>query len=269
MPNGGLLVVLAHPDDESLVSGTMARYADAGIPVTMLCATRGEVGEIAEGSAATPETLGAHREQELRDAMAIVGVADVRFLPFRDSGMAGTPENDDPRSLYRTAPDVVVSAIAGVMRDTRPRAVVTWDATGGYGHPDHVRIHECTTAAFEATAGDTPARSLYYAVIPVEAFERAMRVMRERGIDVGEAPGDAEAMQSMEYARPNCVIDVRAGLDRKLRALYAHHSQMGSFGPLLQLPEDLRADMFGDECFVRITPPVPDGVMLADLFEAT
>ena len=89
MATGGLLVVLAHPDDESLIGGTMAHYTDAGIPVTMLCATRGEVGEIAPGTGATPETLAAYREQELRDACALLGVQDVRFLSFRDSGMAG------------------------------------------------------------------------------------------------------------------------------------------------------------------------------------
>src|SRR6266536_712500 len=101
MPSiGGLLIAIAHPDDESFgMGGTMAAAAAAGRPVTLVCATRGEVGEIADPALATPETLGAVREQELRDACAALGVHDVRFLPYRDSGMEGTPENADTRAL--------------------------------------------------------------------------------------------------------------------------------------------------------------------------
>jgi N-acetyl-1-D-myo-inositol-2-amino-2-deoxy-alpha-D-glucopyranoside deacetylase len=265
----GILVVLAHPDDESLVSGTMAHYADAGVSVTLLCATRGEVGEIADGTDATPESLGAHREQELRDAAAILGVVDVRFLPFRDSGMAGTPENDDPRSLYQAPVDDVIEPMAALMRDVSPRAVVTWDATGGYGHPDHVRVHDCATAAFRRVFGDGGTSALFYAMIPVDAFERVMEEMRRRGVDTGEAPGDVEAMQAMEFPSPNCVIDIGPQFDRKMRALYAHRTQMNSFAPLTQLPEDLRAEVFGKECFVRAVPSVADGTMLAELLPAT
>jgi LmbE family N-acetylglucosaminyl deacetylase len=112
MATGGLLAIYAHPDDETFgVGGTMAKYADRGVPVTMVCATRGEVGEIAPGTDATPETLGQFREQELRDAMAILGVHDVRFLDYRDSGMRGTPENEDPRNLHK---DFVADNMAAI-----------------------------------------------------------------------------------------------------------------------------------------------------------
>src|SRR5436190_23132113 len=100
-----LLVVIAHPDDEALgVDGTMARAIEEGHEVTVVCATRGEVGEISDPAIATPETLGEVREQEMRDAMAVLGVTDVRFLDYRDSGMAGTPENEDERSLLQAEP---------------------------------------------------------------------------------------------------------------------------------------------------------------------
>src|SRR5438874_5056925 len=157
MADGGLLVALAHPDDESLISGTIARYASR-MPVTMLCATRGEVGEIAPGTGATRETLGAVREQELRDACGLLGVDDVRFLAYRDSGMQGTPENEDPRSFARADAERVAGEILGVMEQVRPKVVVTWDETGGYGHPDHMAMHRHVSAAFarmrEKRAGD-------------------------------------------------------------------------------------------------------------------
>ncbi len=215
---GGLLAIFAHPDDETFgVGGTMAHYRDRGVPVTMVCATRGEVGEIAPGTDATPETLGRFREQELRDACAILGVSDVRFLDFRDSGMAGTPENDDPRCLHRAEPERVIEPLVHVIREVRPDVIATWDASGGYGHPDHIAVHHHATAAFHAaadaarypSAGDgwrVPA--LFYNAIPVEEFMNLFEEARKRGIDIGEPPGDADAMASLPRVRPNCIIDV-------------------------------------------------------------
>ncbi|MDE3096608.1 MAG: PIG-L family deacetylase [Chloroflexota bacterium] len=272
---GGLLVVLAHPDDESLVGGTMARCVDEGAPVTMLCATRGEVGEIAPGTGATPETLGPYREQELRDACAVLGVADVRFLPYRDSGMAGTPENDDPRSLHQAPPDAVVGLIVRAIRELRPDAIVTWDETGGYGHPDHVKVHQCARAAFDAAADPaqdvgegapwrTPA--LYYGMIPIAAFESAMQEMGRRGLDLGEPPGDVDEMLRLDHRVPNCVIDVSAQYERKMRALAAHRTQVGSFGPLAKMPEDLQRSIFSREHLYRVQPPVADRAVLDAIF---
>ena len=153
MPNNSILAIFAHPDDETFgLGGTLARYADAGVPITMVSATRGEVGEIAPGTDATPETLGAHREQELRDAMAILGVTDVRFLGFRDSGMKGTHENKHPDALINAPEDAVTEAMVRIIREVRPRVVVTWDESGGYGHPDHVFVHYRATEAFRAAA---------------------------------------------------------------------------------------------------------------------
>src|SRR5438874_1380367 len=176
MADGGLLVALAHPDDESLISGTIARYASR-MPVTMLCATRGEVGEIAPGTGATRETLGAVREQELRDACGLLGVDDVRFLTYRDSGMQGTPENDDPRNFARADAERVAGEIRAVIEQVQPKVVVTWDETGGYGHPDHEAMHERTPAALDkmhrgkARAPDAP----YYMAVPVPGFSSRAR----------------------------------------------------------------------------------------------
>ena len=153
MTTGGLLAIFAHPDDETFgLGGTMAHYSGRGMPVTMVCATRGEVGEISEGSAATPETLGQYREQELRDAMEVLGVSDVRFLEYRDSGMYGTPENADPRAFVNAPADTVVESLVRIIRERQPEVIVTWDESGGYGHPDHIATYHHATAACGAAA---------------------------------------------------------------------------------------------------------------------
>jgi LmbE family N-acetylglucosaminyl deacetylase len=272
---GGLLVVLAHPDDETLTSGTMAKYAAQGVPVTMLCATRGEVGQIAEGSGATAENLGKHREQELRDAMAIMGVDDVRFLGYRDSGMAGTEDNEDPRAFANAHPDGATHLIVRAIRELRPAVVVTWDETGGYGHPDHVAAHRHATAAFHA-AGD-PARfptagkphtptALYYAMIPIENFEAMQDEMRRLGLMEADVPGDAEAMQQYERIPPSARIDISDFYDRKQQALQAHTTQRQDWELFGKLPDDLQRNFFGCEHYVRAVPPPTDDTVLEDLF---
>jgi LmbE family N-acetylglucosaminyl deacetylase len=273
---GGLLVVLAHPDDETLCSGAMARYAARGMPVTMLCATRGEVGQIAEGSEATPETLGKFREQELRDAMVIMGVHDVRFLGFRDSGMAGTEDNEDQRALAKAHPEGVEHLIVRAIRELKPKVVVTWDSTGGYGHPDHIAVHERTKAAFEA-AGDpsrfptsgqphTPA-ALFYSLIPIEDFQAMQEELRRQGIGQEELPGDGEALSSMERLSPNTRIDISDAFDRKLEAIRAHRTQQQDWETFSKLSLEFQKQFFGCEHYYRATPPVKDGVVLDDLFD--
>ncbi len=275
MSTGGLLVVMAHPDDESLIGGTMARYAAQGVFVTMLCATRGEAGEIAPGTGATRETLGAFRERELREACTILGVHDVRFLDFRDSGMRGTPENDDPRCLFRAAPERVVEPLVRAIRELRPSIVVTWDESGDYGHPDHVTIHCRTTQAFVAAAdatrfasagGPWRPRALFYGAIPIEEFERVMAELRERGFELGDPPGDDEAMRSLPRVPPNCILDVTGQYELKTRALEAHHTQIDSFGMFARMPDDVRRRFFSREYFYRAEPPLPGGTVLGDLF---
>jgi LmbE family N-acetylglucosaminyl deacetylase len=272
---GGLLAIYAHPDDETFgVGGTMAHYADRGIPVTMICATRGEVGEIAPGTGATPETLGQFREQELRDAMAILGVSDVRFLDFRDSGMQGTPENDDPRSLHRAAAARVVEPLVRAIRELRPDVIATWDSTGGYGHPDHVAIHHHATAAYRAAADAAQhaslgapwrARGLYYTAIPIREFVRLGQEMRKRGIEMGGAPGGDENLARMARVEPNCIIDVSAQYERKQQAFAAHRTQFSPDDPFANMPDDLARSFFGREYFYRAEPLLHDGAVIDDL----
>ena len=271
--HGGLLAIFAHPDDETFgVGGTMAHYADRGVPVTMVSATRGEVGEIAEGTEATPETLGTHREQELRDAMAILGVTDVRFLDFRDSGMHGTPENGDPRNLMNAKPEAVVGPLVRIIRQRRPQIVATWDASGGYGHPDHIAVHERATEAFHAAADggrypdagapwQTPL--LFFTAIPMEEFGRVMEEMRESGVEVPDFVQDERVTQLPRVAA-NCIIDVSEQYDRKLQAMLAHRTQITDTDPFMRMPEHVQRRFFGREYFHRAYPPLPDGVTISE-----
>lgn len=275
MATGGLLAIFAHPDDEGFdFAGTMAHYAEKGLPVTVVCATRGEVGEISPGTGATPETLPQFREQELRDAMAILDVQDVRFLDFRDSGMVGTDDNNNPAALMNARAESVIEPIVRIIRERRPDVIVTWDESGGYGHPDHIAVHRHVTAAFSAAAdasqyadaGDPwKARALFYTVVPMEAFQELMDAMRTEGESMNVAEDDS-AMAELPRVEPNCIIDVDRFFDRKMEAMAAHRTQMNDMRPILAVPMDIRRRFFGREYFYRAAPPLPDGDKIDDLF---
>ncbi|HVO41848.1 MAG TPA: PIG-L family deacetylase, partial [Aggregatilineales bacterium] len=201
MTDLSLLACYAHPDDEQGATGTLRQCIEQGIRTALLCATRGEAGEISDPGLAVPETLGQVRELELRRALDVIGVPNLYFLDYRDSGMDGTPENRDPRAFINADPDEAIGRIVKVIRAFKPTLMLTFDESGIYGHPDHLAIHRWTTAAFEA-AGDPsryvevgapfrPAR-LYYQPIPRRVFQRMAAYMREAGIAsvLNELPPD-------------------------------------------------------------------------------
>lgn len=253
-----LLVAIAHPDDENFgIGGTMAKLAVEGWRVTVVCATRGEVGEIADPALATPETLGAVREQELRRACQILGVNDVRFLGYRDSGMEGTPENADPRALANAVPAAAIEAFAAVIRDVGPRLVITWDPSGGYGHPDHRAVHRFATAAFEQTAG-SEARALYYTALPVKLFREMAAELERQGVSFGSDEMRERADQ-LPHLPVTTEIDVSAFVAKKFEALSQHATQMPADSPFQRLPSELRDRFAGTEYFYRAVPAWQDG----------
>ena len=173
----GLLLVHAHPDDESIGTGaTMAKYAAQGTSVTLVTCTLGELGEIipaglAHLAADREDRLGEYRIGELAAACAALGVPDHRFLGgagrWRDSGMIGTPGNDDPRCFWRADPDAAAAALLAVIDQVRPQVMVSYDDNGGYGHPDHIQAHRVAGRAFAlAAAGPHPVAKLYAAARP-------------------------------------------------------------------------------------------------------
>ena len=281
MQNLRVLAAYGHPDDEGQVTGTLAAFLSRGASVTLVCATRGEVGEISDPALGTPETLGYVRELELRAAMAQIGLRDVRFLPFRDSGMAGTPENDDPRCLHQQPAEVVVGQLVAIMREVRPHLVFTWDPNGGYGHPDHIAVHKHTVSAFEAS-GDSaqfpecgapwqPSR-MFWGAFTMKRFAGMFLELERRGLmPEGMEPERRERFEKA-MAEPDSplshAVDVRPFVAAKRAAAGMHKSQFGENSLFARLPEDLRESFYGEERFWQARPPLGEDVRLAQGLEA-
>jgi len=263
---GPALFVYAHPDDESFgAAGTIAALTDRGVSVTIVSATRGEAGEISDPALATPETLGEVRERELRAAMAVVGVTDIRFLDYRDSGMAGTPENDDPRAFVQAPEGEVVDRLLRLIRDLGPETVVTFGPEGIYGHPDHRYAHRVARAAVLAAAdprvgSDTGkpwrVRGLSYNAVPRERIQRLAQ--RSNGPFRKLSP---EEMAEMGTPRSEIttVVDVSDFRERKERAIRAHLTQVGEGGPMSDMPRDEVERILSREHFVRAPLPWDGG----------
>ncbi|HLY33085.1 MAG TPA: N-acetyl-1-D-myo-inositol-2-amino-2-deoxy-alpha-D-glucopyranoside deacetylase [Jatrophihabitantaceae bacterium] len=267
-----LLLVHAHPDDESIVTGTtMARYVAEGASVTLLTCTLGEEGEVlvpelALLGAAEADQLGGFRIGELADAMAHLGVTDHRFLGgagrFRDSGMMGTPANDHPRAFWRADkdPDVydaAVSAAVDVIREVRPQVVVTYDDNGDYGHPDHIMANRVATAAVERAAdpgfgGGAPweVAKLYWTATPKSLLQRSYEALVEAGEQTPFGVANVEELPfGIDDALVTTAVDGTRFVDAKFAALAAHHTQITVDWPFFALSNMLGREVFGIECF--------------------
>jgi LmbE family N-acetylglucosaminyl deacetylase len=181
-----LLAVLAHPDDESLEPGaTLALYSRRGVETYLVCATRGEAG------AAPTDLLGyasvaEMREAELRCASRVLGLKEVRFLGYRDSGMAGSPENTHPDSTAMAPLEEIARKVAQHIREIRPQVIITFDPSGGYGHPDRIAVHRATVEAFRLASdrqaeidglGSYSPQKLYYHTFPRGWLKPLLRVL--------------------------------------------------------------------------------------------
>jgi N-acetyl-1-D-myo-inositol-2-amino-2-deoxy-alpha-D-glucopyranoside deacetylase len=227
-----LLLVHAHPDDESLwTGGTIARYAEAGVQVTLVTCTLGEEGEIIPESlaqlvAAEADQLGGYRVGELRAACAALGVSDHRYLGgmgrWRDSGMLGVAANHHPRAFATGDITEQTEALAAILADVRPQVVITYGPDGGYGHPDHVRAHEITVAA---VAGVPDVLRLYYAVVSEQATESGVAALAGVADLPFRLPEPGE-LPVVDDAEITTTVSIAAHLPAKLRALRAHATQV-------------------------------------------
>ncbi|HKV57587.1 MAG TPA: PIG-L family deacetylase [Ktedonobacteraceae bacterium] len=243
-----LLGVFAHPDDEGTTSGALLHYNTLGIEPGLVCATRGEVGEIADPALATPENLGQVREGEMRAAAEALGVHNLWFLDYRDSGMAGTSDNANPHSLAQANAAEVVGKLVAIIRQFRPQVMVTFDETGGYGHPDHIAIYRHTTSAFYAAADAVqypehgPAHmvsKLYYTSFPRSFIRRMGELMREQNYQ-----GSFSNLDPEKLGLPDELINVRLNvepwLDTKSRSWAMHRTQMDPNNAMAQIPPDMQ-----------------------------
>ncbi|MEZ4830504.1 MAG: PIG-L family deacetylase [Caldilineaceae bacterium] len=149
-----LLGVFAHPDDETFgPGGTLAKYAASGVDVHVIIGTDGDAGSVEEDhKRADGRTLSQERMEELTNAALLLNVTSIWNLPFRDSGMRGSPDNDHPRALIRQPVAELVAELTDYIRRLRPQVIITHDPFGAYGHPDHIRLCEVMSAAFTGRA---------------------------------------------------------------------------------------------------------------------
>ncbi|WP_329379620.1 N-acetyl-1-D-myo-inositol-2-amino-2-deoxy-alpha-D-glucopyranoside deacetylase [Streptomyces sp. NBC_01351] len=271
LPARRLLLVHAHPDDESINNGvTMAKYAAEGAHVTLVTCTLGEEGEVippglAHLAADRDDTLGAHRVRELAEAMAELGVTDHRFLGgpgrFRDSGMMGAPQNTRPGAFWSADVDEAAAYLVEVIREVRPQVLVTYDPNGGYGHPDHIQAHRVATRAAELAAEGTYRRDLgrphgiakvYWNRVPLSVVEEGFAELRAAGAE-SPFPGIA-APQDI----PGVVADERITTEieaprelvaAKAAAMRAHATQIAVDGTFFALSNDLAQPLFTREYY--------------------
>jgi len=283
--NQRLLLVHAHPDDESITTGaTMAYYAARGAQVTLITCTLGEEGEILapeyeQLAADQADQLGGLRIAELAEAMRALGITDHRYLGgagrFRDSGMMGTPANEHPRAFWRAASDPVVfdaavAAAVEVVREVRPQVVVTYDDNGDYGHPDHIMAHRVATAAVERAAdpgyGDGEpwtVSKVYWTATPKSVLRQGFEAIQGHAdLPFGVASVD-ELPFGVDDEVVTTVLDGTGFGERKLAALRAHRTQIAVDGVFFALSNMLGREALSVEHF-RLVRGEPAGERDAD-----
>jgi LmbE family N-acetylglucosaminyl deacetylase len=269
--NHTLLAVLAHPDDESFgMGGTLALYARRGYSVYLVCATRGEVGTVDAEYMRNFHTIAELREAELRCASGHLGLKDVFFLDYRDSGMPGSVDNEHPDAQMAHSVDEVAGKVVRYIRELQPDAVLTFDPIGGYRHPDHIHIHQATVLAFEKaddasfhpeSGAPFKPRALFFHVFPHRLLRVATRIMPILGINPRKfgRNKDVDLKALVEFDFPVHVkIDTGSVRAAKDAAGMCHASQGG-----MQMRTGLMGLItraFGEnEQYMRAYPPVAKG----------
>jgi len=275
-----LLAVLAHPDDESFgLGGTLALYSSKGYDVYYVCATRGEAGTVDEEHLKGFKDTAEMRTAELMKAAQALGLKEVFFLGYRDSGMPGTEPNQHPDAQINAPIDEVAGRVVKYIRDLKPEVVLTFDPIGGYKHPDHIHIHKATVLAFENSdnasfhpeAGSPfKPQALYYQVFPKGLLKAAVRLMPLFGKDPTKfgRNGDINIKELAEVDFPIHVrLNVQPVSEAKRKASEAHASQGG-----MQMRRGLMGFItrfLGEkEDYMQAYPPVGDSFKRkVDLFD--
>lgn len=266
---GTLLLVHAHPDDEAIsTGGVMMKAKEDGHRVVLVTATRGEVGEIHTlDEQSTRPRLAEVRTEELRRAGEILGLDRQEFLGYKDSGMAGTPDNENPTSFHKASLDEAAARLAAIMREERPDVVVTYGADGTYGHPDHIKAHHVTNAAFDLLQreGKAPTK-LYYTAVPKELMEQFQERMAEEAKAAGIEPRDF-TIPGTPFAEITAHIDVKKNVFKKRDAFAAHVTQNDPRGPFTTMASNIYELAFGTEYFVlargKPRSPLPEHDLFA------
>lgn len=243
-----IVFVHAHPDDESSqTSGSMARAAAEGHRVVLVVCTSGDHGEAPDDLDAG-ESLVDRRRRETETSAAVLGVARIAWLGYRDSGMTGWAQNDDPASFWQADPDEAAGRLAEILRDEHADVVVLYDWHGGYGHPDHIQVHRIghratdlagTPKRFEVTF-NRDAMVALLAQDPNAPDDFDPNGPADDGNPFGTAEGDI-----------NLAVDVSAYTRLKRQAMAAHASQVTDIGLFLAMPDEVFDGFFGTEWFIE------------------
>ncbi len=259
-----LLLVHAHPDDETINNGvTMAKYAALGAQVTLVTCTRGEEGEVLVNELANlasdkDDKLGEHREIELKDAMDELGIKDFRFLgapskKWRDSGMMGTPANDRDDVFWQADLDEASIELVKIILEIKPQVLITYDEFGGYGHPDHIKAHRVAMRAAELAANQGwQVNKIYWNTMPRSVIQMGIEKMKEVGSDFF----GAESADDLPFAKPDelvsTVVNAPEYVPAKLAAMKAHATQISLDGPFFALSNNLGLSVWGDEYYTLV-----------------
>lgn len=272
MANRCLMAVHAHPDDEVFsTGGILAKSAQAGDRVVVVYCTNGEAGEMHDADLVVEEALprlGEIRVEEARKACALLGVTDVFFLGYRDSGMKDTEENAHPAAFANAELDEAVQRLDTIIRSTRPEVILAYDEGGGYGHPDHIMAHRIAVEAFQRLQHEPGGpRKLYYSARSREGFRRYVEAIKQHGLSIPWMNGD---FNLDEYGVPDADItahiDVEPFVGLKKQALAVHRTQIRPDFFYLQIPDEALAAGSGLEYFIRVLPPPAPGERETDLF---
>lgn len=262
---GTLVCFHAHPDDESMTTGgSMARAVADGHRVVLVVATHGEYGEVPH-DLAEGESLLDRRRAESEASAAALGVHRLVWLGYKDSGMTGWTQNDDPESFWQASVDEAGERLAAILREEAADVLTVYDWHGNYGHPDHVKVH--TVGHRAAELAETP--RVFEATMNRDAMKRFFAIARE----MGEATGpdgedwdpDGPADDGNPFGTPESelthAVDVAPFIAQKRASISCHKSQVTDAGFFMSMPEDAFATAFGTEWFTRkdADHPLRDG----------
>ena len=259
-----LLLVHAHPDDETINNGaTMAKYAAEGVQVTLVTCTRGEEGEVLVESLANlassrDDKLGEHREIELKNAMVHLGINDFRFLgspnkKWRDSGMIGTAQNERKDVFWQADLTEAAQELVKIILEIKPQVLITYDEFGGYGHPDHIKANQVAMLAAELASNQGwKISKIYWNTMPKSVIQMGIDKMKE----VGSSFFGANNVEDLPFAKPDelvtSVIKAPDYVEQKLEAMKAHETQISIDGPFFALSNNLGLSVWADEYYTLV-----------------
>ena len=259
-----LLLVHAHPDDETINNGaTMAKYAAEGVQVTLVTCTRGEEGEVLVESLANlassrDDKLGEHREIELKNAMVHLGINDFRFLgspnkKWRDSGMIGTTQNERKDVFWQADLTEAAQELVKIILEIKPQVLITYDEFGGYGHPDHIKANQVAMLAAELASNQGwKISKIYWNTMPKSVIQMGIDKMKE----IGSSFFGADSVEDLPFAKPDelvtSVIKAPDYVEQKLEAMKAHETQISIDGPFFALSNNLGLSVWADEYYILV-----------------